>query len=184
MLLHPGLIPPAHVPTDMTQAQSPPNSSLGTVLRSSPGDRDGQTLSLSRAWWGGGDHLPRLSMHPSFFRTPEICTAKHQTGWWVCSAGEQTLPTCQGQGGEEHHVTTSSRCPRAHWELLGRHEAVLVGTQSSGESLRLEMGVSSPNGCQVAFLAARPELWTNSLGTCMKLCNGLAIQGEKRLWGQ
>lgn len=48
--------------------------------------------------------------------------------------------------------------------------------QSLGESLRLVMGVPSPNGCQVALLAVRPELWTNSLGTCIM---ALLFKGKK-----
>lgn len=52
--------------------------------------------------------------------------------------------------------------------------------QSLGESLRLVMGVPSPNGCQVALLAVRPELWTNSLGTCIMalLFKGKKVSGD------
>lgn len=169
-----------HFPTDITSVQSPPDGSPDIAPRSSPGDGDGQTLAVRKTQWGCSNHPPRLSIHPSFFRPPEDLHSQ-PPGLMVCSAGGQLLTTFHGQGGEEHHISTNSRSPCAPLgAALGDTGLCWVGMQSPGETLRSVPKVPSPNRWQVASLAAMPELWTSSLGTCMQLCDA-ASRGQEGL---
>lgn len=141
----------------------------------------GHALADSKPRWGGSGRSPRLSSSPLFLQSARrTCTARQQSRWCTCWVGDFD-PSFTGR--EERSITSppSTDPPVCAGGCLGRHGAVLGWDAEPRTSPRLGTKVPPLRGWQLALLAARPELWTSSLGTCKQLRCLCCFKGP---WGQ
>ena len=131
----------------------------------------------------GRQRPPAQALHPPLFLQTSREPARPNTrpdgvlGRWTTSP---CLSWAGRRGASHLHQQQIPPCSLG--AALGDTGLCWVGMQSPGEILRSVTKVPSPNGWQVALLAARPKRWTNSLGTCMQLCDALAAsRGQEAL---